>query len=166
MSFVVVAHNIRSIHNVGSIFRTCEGFGAKKLFLSGYTPYPEVAENDSRLPHLRQKLTSQIHKTALGAEKFVPFEYHENIIGLISMLKEEGYLIFALEQHHSSMPLSKAVRPGVDIALILGEEVNGISENVLSLADVIAEIPMQGNKESFNVSVAAGIAMYAICHPS
>ena len=75
---IVIAHNIRSTHNVGSIFRTCEGFGVQKIILSGYTPYPKC-ENDPRLPHISSKITDQIHKTALGAELLVPFEHHDTL---------------------------------------------------------------------------------------
>ena len=77
-NIIVIAHNIRSTYNVGSIFRTCEGFGVEKLILSGYTPYPLV-KNDSRLPHITEKITRQIHKTALGAEQLISFAYHETL---------------------------------------------------------------------------------------
>lgn len=154
----MILHNIRSTHNVGSVFRTAEGFGVSKIILSGYTPYPTVA-NDSRLPHIREKLTAQIHKTALGAEAMVPFEYMEQLD--LSALKHAGYRIIGLEQSPKSIIL-KDYHPPQKVALLLGEEVNGIPSNLLAQCDDIIEIPMKGKKESFNVSVAAAIAIYEL----
>lgn len=155
---VVVAHNIRSTHNVGSIFRTCEGFGVQRLILSGYTPYPQV-DNDTRLPHIASKLTQQIHKTALGAEQMVPFEYQAepDIKGFSS----SGYTIIGLEQDERSTPLNSYTPPD-KLVLLLGEEVKGIDNELRAQCDVLLEIPMQGQKESFNVSVATGIALYGL----
>lgn len=155
---IVIAHNIRSTHNVGSIFRTCEGFGVSRLILSGYTPYPTF-ENDSRLPHIRDKLTSQIHKTALDAEKLVPFEYQE--LPDINKLKQDGFTIIGLEQDMRSVPLSR-YHPPERFVLWLGEEVEGMTFDQRNLCDVLVEIPMKGKKESFNVSVATGIALYGL----
>ena len=159
-SIIVIAHNIRSTHNVGAIFRTCEGLGIERIVLSGYTPYPSV-EADSRLPHIREKITDQIHKTALGAERLVPYEYNEDIAPTITELKSAGYHIVGLEQSASSILLPN-YSPPTSIALLLGEEVHGISTEVLQLCDELIEIPMYGKKESFNVSVACGIALYAL----
>jgi 23S rRNA (guanosine2251-2'-O)-methyltransferase len=155
---IVIAHNIRSTHNVGAIFRTSEGFGVSKIILSGYTPYPALT-HDSRLPHISRKLTDQIHKTALGAEAIVPFEYQE--VPDISALKMAGYQVVGLEQDKRSIMLQdyKATHK---IALVLGEEVEGITSDLRNLCDDLIEIPMVGKKESFNVSVAAGIALYAL----
>lgn len=155
----LIAHNIRSTHNVGSIFRTAEGFGVEKIILSGYTPYPKLA-NDSRLPHISEKLTNQIHKTALGAEEIVSFEYHETLD--LGTLQLAGYRIVALEQSERSVTIS-AYNPPDKIALLLGEEVHGIEAELLAECDDIIEIPMKGQKESFNVSVATGVALYALC---
>lgn len=155
---IVIAHNIRSTHNVGSIFRTAEGFGVKKIILSGYTPYPKV-KNDTRLPHISEKITSQIHKTALGAETLVPFEYAEALD--LGTLRLAGYRIVALEQAPNSINL-RDYQPSDKLALLLGEEVHGITPELLSQVDDIVEIPMSGQKESFNVSVAAGIALYEL----
>jgi 23S rRNA (guanosine2251-2'-O)-methyltransferase len=155
---ILIAHNIRSTHNIGSIFRTAEGFGVKKIILSGYTPYPQIT-NDPRLPHISEKLTAQIHKTALGAEEMVPFEYHE--LPALRQLREEGYRIVGLEQHERSIMIDHYDMPE-KIVLILGEEVSGIESALLDQCDDIIEIPMQGRKESFNVSVATGIALYAL----
>ena len=155
---IVIAHNIRSTHNVGSIFRTSEGFGVSKIILSGYTPYPRI-QNDTRLPHISEKLTSQIHKTALDAETIVPFEYKETLD--LAQLKADGYRIVALEQDPASIVLSDYTAPD-KVALLLGEEVHGIESSLLAQCEDILEIPMRGKKESFNVSVAAGIALYAL----
>lgn len=155
---IVIAHNIRSTHNVGSIFRTCEGFGVNKLILSGYTPYPSVLD-DPRLPHIRNKLTYQIHKTALGAEDMVKFEHQDRPD--LSVLKDKGYEVVALEQSSKSVSL-REYRSSQKIALLLGEEVHGVEDNLLNECDVVVEIPMNGKKESFNVSVATGICLYEL----
>lgn len=155
---IVIAHNIRSTHNVGAIFRTAEGFGVSRIILSGYTPYPTIT-NDPRLPHISEKLTNQIHKTALGAEKFIPFDYQQtpNLLGL----KQAGYRIVGLEQDERSIALPN-YSPPQKIALLLGEEIEGIEKSFRDQCDDLIEIPMHGQKESFNVSVAAGIALYAL----
>jgi 23S rRNA (guanosine2251-2'-O)-methyltransferase len=155
---IVIAHNIRSTHNIGSIFRTCEGFGVTKLILSGYTPYPNV-KNDPRLPHIANKLTAQIHKTALDAEMMVPFEYQAQPD--LASLRAQGFTIVGLEQDKRSTLLPSYQAPQ-KVALLLGEEVEGITSDYRDQCDDIIEIPMKGKKESFNVSVAAGIALYAL----
>lgn len=155
---IVIAHNIRSTHNVGSIFRTSEGFGVHRIILSGYTPYP-TSRNDPRLPHIAAKLTQQIHKTALGAEAIVPFTYTETPD--VAALQQQGYRIVGLEQSEKSILMPTYTAPD-KIVLILGEEVHGIPPELLSQCQDIIEIPMKGKKESFNVSVAAGIALYQL----
>jgi 23S rRNA (guanosine2251-2'-O)-methyltransferase len=155
---IVIAHNIRSTHNVGAIFRTSEGFGVHKIILSGYTPFPAIP-HDPRLPHIAQKLTAQIHKTALGAETIVPFEHQDTPD--VATLKAEGYRIVGLEQDSRSVMLPN-YQPPQKIALLLGEEVEGIEASLRSTCDDLIEIPMHGQKESYNVSVATGIALYAL----
>jgi tRNA G18 (ribose-2'-O)-methylase SpoU len=155
---VIIAHNIRSTHNVGAIFRTADGFGVSKLILSGYTPYPSH-EGDRRLPHIAEKLTAQIHKSALGAEQLVSFEYR--LQPDLASLRQDGYVIAGLEQDERSVKLP-AYHPPQKIALILGEEVHGLTDELKQECDVLLEIPMHGKKESFNVSIAAGIALYAL----
>jgi len=155
---IVIAHNIRSTHNVGAIFRTSEGFGVSKIILSGYTPYPKI-ESDPRLPHIANKLTAQIHKTALGAETLVRFEYQE--VPNIEQLRKNGFTIVGLEQNDRSIMLREYIPPQ-KIALLIGEEVEGISEEFIDQCDDLIEIPMVGKKESYNVSVATGIALYAL----
>jgi len=152
---ILILHNIRSTYNVGSIFRSAEGFGVEKIICSGYTPYPTF-NGDTRLPHIAEKLTKQIHKAALGAETMVPFEHYENVD---SWLEINKFPLIALEQSPSSVDLRK-YKPPSEFALLLGEEVNGIATPILTLARDIVEIPMFGKKESFNVSVAAGIALF------
>lgn len=156
---IVIAHNIRSTFNIGSIFRTCEGFGVSKIILSGYSPYPKLPFGDTRLPHISEKLTNQIHKTALDAETMVPFEYQE--IPDIKSLKDQGYTIIGLEQDDRSIMIQNYKSPN-KIVLLLGEEVKGITDDMRNQCDVLLEIPMVGKKESFNVSVATGIALYAL----
>ncbi|HTJ73000.1 MAG TPA: TrmH family RNA methyltransferase [Verrucomicrobiae bacterium] len=155
---IVIAHNIRSTHNVGAIFRSSEGFGVQKIILSGYTPYPSY-DGDKRLPHIAEKLTAQIHKTALDAETIVPFEYQETPD--FNALRASGYTVVGLEQAPNSILLPNYAPPK-KIALLLGEEVNGIPAELLKECRDIIEIPMSGKKESFNVSVAAGIALYQL----
>ena len=155
---IVIAHNIRSTHNVGAIFRTAEGFGISKIILTGYTPYP-LLKKDGRLPHIAEKLTKQISKTALGAEAIVPFEYLEQ--PPLDALKAAGYRIIALEQASNSIPMAN-YSPPEKVVLLLGEEVEGITPELLAECEDIIEIPMVGKKESFNVSVATGIALYAL----
>lgn len=160
MEIIVVAHNIRSTHNVGSILRTADGFGVSKVYFTGYTPYPKQP-NDTRLPHIREKLTKQIHKTALGAEQTMPNEFTEDVVPLLHSFKAQRYSIVALEQHARSVPL-RGFTPDHSVVLLLGEEVHGIEPTLLELCDTILEIPMHGKKESFNVSVATGIALYEL----
>lgn len=153
----LLLHNIRSTHNVGSIFRTAEGFGVKEIILSGYTPYPAVP-HDARLPHIADKITKQIHKTALGAEALVPFRHFET---LEAFLATNILPLVALEQAEGSVILRDAIPPRA-LVLVLGEEVQGIDPLLLARCDTALEIPMKGQKESFNVSVAAGIALYEL----
>ena len=158
-SIVLVIHNVRSAHNVGSLLRSAEGFGAK-VYMTGYTPHPPV-KNDVRLPHLAAKIDRQIAKTALGAEKADIWQYEKNIKTVINKLKSDGYAIAALEQAANSVPLNTYVPPD-KIAIVAGSEVGGLPETVLKQTGVVLEIPMSGKKESFNVSVAGAVAIFAI----
>jgi tRNA G18 (ribose-2'-O)-methylase SpoU len=156
---IIVLDDIRSTHNVGSILRSADGFGISKVILTGYTPYPRI-NNDQRLPHEIQKATSAIAKTALGAEKTMSIERYENYNEIITKLKESGFLIVSIEQSNNSVPIN-TLKSTPRLVLIVGNEIDGVNKNILKYSDVIAEIPMKGRKESFNVSVAAAIAMYA-----
>lgn len=154
----VIAHNIRSTHNVGSLIRNCEGLGVKHLYLTGYTPYPKI-KNDERLPHIYQKLSRQIHKTALGAESYLAWSYRTKAEDVVEELRNKGYKICALEQADNAKPLS-SLRNTPRVAIILGSEVNGIEKNLIDQTDLVVEIPMRGKKESFNVTSAAAMAIY------
>ncbi len=157
----LILHNIRSLHNVGAIFRTAEGLGVKKIYLTGYTPEPFDIFGPPA-----GGLRKDFAKTALGAEKYISWEKIKNIFSLINRLKKEKIQIIALEQSKNSLDLKKFSLgnrvPKLGIALILGNEVSGIPKSVLKKCDKIIEIPMRGKKESLNVSVAAGIAVYAL----
>jgi tRNA G18 (ribose-2'-O)-methylase SpoU len=155
---VLIAHNLRSTHNVGSLLRTAEGLGLAKVYLTGYTPYP-IHSNDTRLPHLAHKLTAQIHKTALGAENLIAWEHHDDVFGVLTSLRQRGYVIAALEQAENSLDLSTYKSPD-KVALLVGREAAGIEPEVLAACDVALEIPMRGQKESFNVVQAAAMALY------
>ncbi len=155
---VLIAHNLRSCHNVGSLLRTAEGLGISRVILSGYTPYPK-SEVDPRLPHEANKIHRQIAKTALGAEKCVPWEHVTTIEDSIEALKKDGFSVLAVEQTVTSIQLPD-FSPPEKLALIVGREVEGIEQEVLTLCDGSLEIPMFGRKESFNVVQAAAMAMY------
>ncbi len=150
--FFVIAHNIRSLHNVGSIFRTADAFGVNKIFLTGYTGTPEYFAHKAK-----------ISKTALGAEEFVPWEYKKSVAKLIKdlRLKYPKIKIVGLENNTDSISINK-FKPKFPLVLVLGEETKGIPKPLLKLCDSVVEIPMVGQKESLNVSVAFGIAAYAI----
>jgi tRNA G18 (ribose-2'-O)-methylase SpoU len=158
MQLVGILSDIRSVHNVGSIFRTADGAGFEKLYLCGITPSPF-----DRF----KKVRSDFAKVALGAEKSVAWEPVLDSTVLIKSLKKEGWKILALEQSKKSVSLMRfnllrEVEPRSRCALIVGAEVDGISPAILKLADAILEIPMLGKKESLNVSVAFGIAAYRL----
>lgn len=158
LKIVVIAHNLRSSHNVGSILRTAEGLGAFKVYLTGYTPYPKTT-NDERLPHLSAKISKDIHKTALGAEITQNWTHNNDVQAVINELKENDFHVAALEQAPNSQNLPDYKKPG-DIAILIGREVEGIEKDILDLCDTILEIPMAGSKESFNVSQALAMALY------
>ena len=156
---VLIAHNLRSCHNVGSLLRTAEGLGVSKVYLVGYTPYPLGTGNDHRLPHEAVKIDKQIHKTALDAEKQIAWEHHDSIDSVFKTLHQEGFAIFAVEQTDSSITLP-TFTPPAKIALLVGREVEGVETEVIAACDGALEIPMFGQKESFNVVQAAAMALY------
>ena len=155
---VLVAHNLRSTHNVGSLLRTAEGLGVERVVFTGYTPYPETAD-DPRLPHIVRKISVQIQKTALGAERTIKWSQEPDVGKAITQLKAEGYEVAALEQSSGAVPLPQ-FQPTDKRAILIGREVEGLEETVLRQADRIVEIPMFGKKESFNVVQAAAMALY------
>jgi len=155
---ILIGHNLRSCHNVGSLLRTAEGMGVAKVILSGYTPHPMHA-NDRRLPHEAAKITSQIHKTALGAEDMVKWDFHKDILPVIAKLQKEGWTVAAVEQAEYAKELP-SFHPPQKIALLMGREVEGVEKEVLEACDMALEIPMFGKKESYNVVQAAAMALY------
>jgi 23S rRNA (guanosine2251-2'-O)-methyltransferase len=157
-SIIVIAHNLRSSHNVGSLLRTAEGLGVEQVYLTGYTPYP-VELNDQRLPHIAQKVSKQIHKTSLNAEDTVAWKHSDDLQTILTDLQAQGYTVCAIEQAQNSIPLP-LYEPTDKIALLVGREVEGIELAVLHACDTIIEIPMFGKKESFNVVQAAAMALY------
>ncbi len=144
---LIVMDNIRSMHNVGSVFRTADAFLAEGICLCGYTPQP---------PH------RDIHKTALGATETVDWLYFPTTMEAVQNLKERGYKIFAIEQAVGSVSLEKFTRPVEKIAIIFGNEVEGVDSEVLKLCDGCIEIPQLGMKHSLNISVAAGIVLWEL----
>ncbi len=153
--------NIRSTYNVGSIFRTAEVFGVVEIVVSGYTPYPKT-NNDSRIPHLANKIDQQIAKTALGTERIVPFKYISDTNQAVEYLISAGYELVALEQNKNSVSLDKYL-PASKIAVIVGEEVKGIPQELVNKCSEIVEIPQKGTKESLNVASAVAVLLYDIC---
>ncbi|OHA79783.1 MAG: hypothetical protein A2675_04170 [Candidatus Yonathbacteria bacterium RIFCSPHIGHO2_01_FULL_51_10] len=149
---VLVLVDIRSVHNVGAIFRTADAAGVEKIFCAGYTPTPT-----DRFGRVR----ADIKKTALGAEESVPWEAAPRIGTLIKRLKKEGYTILVLEQDPRAVDYKKIKLKG-KVALLVGNETEGIPGKVLDICDTIIEIPMAGKKESLNVSVATGVALFRI----
>ncbi len=156
---ILVAFDIRSTHNVGAFFRTCDGLGIEALYLTGITPHPKKESGETRLPHLITKLAKDIHKTALGAESTLPWHYYEDATSTLQALKADGWQIIALEQDNRSVPLTTLTTHN-KVALVVGSEVEGLAKDVLAQCDDITEIPMYGAKESFNVSVAAAIGLF------
>ncbi len=152
MENILILDNIRSVQNVGAMFRTADAAGIDKIYLVGYTPCPL-----DRFGKIRKDMA----KSALGAEESVPWEYKKSILSLISELKKKGFFIIAIEQDKKSIHFRK-IKTKNKNAFLVGTEVTGIPKKVLEKCDVIAEIPMHGKKESLNVSVALGIALFSV----
>ncbi len=143
---VVILDNVRSLHNVGSIFRTADAFLLKAVFLCGITSIP---------PH------PEIHKTALGAEDSVDWKYFETALDAVSFLKKNNYSIFAVEQARGSLSLKDIVLDKTkNYAIVLGNEVKGVQQNIVDICDACVEIPQYGTKHSLNVSVSGGIVIW------
>ncbi|MBN1326037.1 TrmH family RNA methyltransferase [Candidatus Falkowbacteria bacterium] len=145
----LVLQNIRSLFNIGSIFRSADAFLVDKIYLCGYSGYPV------------DKQITKIAKTALGAEKTVPFEHYWQTASLIKKLKKQKIQIVTLELGKKAIPLQK-FKPKFPLAIIVGNEVTGVTKNILKQTDKIIYIPMQGAKESLNVAIAVSIALYDI----
>ena len=142
---ILILDNIRSLNNVGSAFRTADAFLLEKICLCGFTGRP---------PH------REIHKTALGATDSVSWEYHENALIPVTRLREQGYGIVAVEQADEGIPLSSFHPDNQKLALIFGNEVSGVSEELIRLSDAVIDIPQFGTKHSLNVSVSIGIVIW------
>ncbi len=150
MKIYGILHNIRSIENVGSLFRTADGAGIAKLFLTGYTPAPTDRFG---------RVVLKMKKTALGATESVPYEAISDIGECIEMLRSEGVYIVAVEQHPRAVSYTD-FSPQGDVAYILGNEIDGVPMSVCESADTVVHIPMHGSKESLNVGVAGGIVLF------
>ena len=153
---VVILYNVRSLHNVGSIFRTADAAGVEKIYLCGITPGPVDVFGKPR---------QQLTKVSLAAEKYVKWEHYKSTSRLIDKLKKDGYKIFAIEQSKKSVPYYKIPKSYIlysKFCLVLGNEIKGLPASILKRADKILEIPMRGKKESLNVAVAFGIVAFHI----
>ena len=145
---VLVLDNIRSAHNVGSAFRTADAFGVDKVYLGGICPVPPSPE---------------LRKVALGAEEVIPSEHVDDVVALVTRLQAEGYTVIAVEQTVHSVKLDEFQRePGRKYALVFGNEVNGVQQEVVDACDYALEIPQQGTKHSLNVSVSIGVILWGI----
>jgi tRNA G18 (ribose-2'-O)-methylase SpoU len=154
-SSILILPDIRSAINIGAIFRTADAVGIDKIYLVGCTPRP----NDQF-----GRIQKDIAKSALGAETWIPWEYKETLIPLINNLKKNGYKIIAIEQDKKSIDYRK-VKVSEKTAIIMGPEVDGLNKKILDKCDEIVEIPMYGKKESLNVSVACGVALFRVLKP-
>ena len=144
---VLVLDNVRSAHNTGSAFRTADAFGVDKIYLGGICPVPPSPE---------------LRKVALGAEEVVPFEHVQDVPSLVRQLQADGYTVVAVEQTVHSVKLDKFTRePGRKYALVFGNEVEGVQQEVVDACDFSLEIPQQGTKHSLNVSVSVGVVLWA-----
>lgn len=148
LPLTVVLDNVRSLNNIGSVFRTSDAFRVEHIALCGITATP---------PH------REIHKTALGAEESVEWSYHEEAVGCVRGLKEKGYRVYAVELAHDSLKLgTDEVATDKPVAIVFGNEIDGVQENVMELCDGFLEIPQAGTKHSLNVSCAAAIAIWEL----
>lgn len=152
MQAILVLHDIRSAQNIGSLFRTADAVGISKIYLSQITPSPIDRFGRAR---------ADVAKTALGAELSIPWEHYENILTVISSYKKQGYKTIAIEQSEKSVDY-KTITAEEKVLFILGNEVKGLPREVLDSVEITVEIPMVGEKESLNVSVAGGIALFRI----
>lgn len=140
----LLAHNVRSLWNVGSFFRTCDAFAVERIFLTGYTGHPPRKE---------------ITKTALGAEQTVPWEHFDDPLAVVTALRSDGWSIVALELTEDAIALEDFMPPE-KVCLVVGHELSGVPQEIIAVADSVVKIPMLGTKESLNVAVAAGIALH------
>ena len=148
LPLTVVLDNVRSLNNIGSVFRTSDAFRVEHIALCGITATP---------PH------REIHKTALGAEESVEWSYHEDTVECVRALKEKGYRVYAVELAHDSLKLgTDTVATDKPVVLVLGNEIDGVQESVMELCDGFLEIPQSGTKHSLNVSVSVGVVLWGM----
>lgn len=159
---ILIVHNLRSAHNVGSVLRTAEGLAVNEVILSGYTPYP-ISPDDRRLPHIAKRVDAKIRKTSLGAETTQAWRYLPDIKELLPELQLQGYELAALEQTKQAINLT-AYHPKGKVAIVIGNEVTGVEPNILQSCPVHIHIPMLGSKESFNVVQASAMALFHLRH--
>ncbi len=156
----LIAHNIRSAHNIGSLMRTAEGLGVKKLYITGYSPYPRKID-DQRLPHIATKLDRQIQKTSLDSQQTLDWEQIDDIYQVIKSLKNKLVPLAVLEQTKDAVEIHKFRAPE-KLALLIGSEVNGVSTELIKIADYKLMIPICVQKESFNLVQATAMALYQL----
>ncbi|MBL4888358.1 MAG: RNA methyltransferase [Flavobacteriaceae bacterium] len=145
---IIILDNIRSLNNIGSVFRTADAFLIQKIYLCGITACP---------PH------KDIHKTALGATKTIDWEYAENTLKLVESLKEKNVKLLSIEQAESTIPLQEiSLEPDTTYALIFGNEIKGVSQEVVNASDAVIEIPQFGTKHSLNISVSAAVVIWEL----
>lgn len=150
--YILILPDIRSALNVGSLFRTADGSGVSKIYITGVTPCPTDKFG---------RIQKDIAKSALGAETWIPWEYKKELVPLLNKLKNDGFTICAIEQDKNSTNFKK-VKKTNKMVFIVGEETVGLPDKIKNLADVIVEIPMHGKKESLNVSVACGVVLFQV----
>jgi 23S rRNA (guanosine2251-2'-O)-methyltransferase len=160
LSIQLILADIRSAQNVGAILRTADACGIEHVYACGYTPYPAI-DRDDRPPHVADANTRAIAKTALGAQSTMPITHTSDTRSAVLAARAAGYKVIVLEQSETSLNLYQYA-PISNMALLLGNEVTGVSAEIMDLADTVLELPMIGQKESLNVAVAAGIAMYQL----
>lgn len=160
---MLVLDNVRSAHNVGALLRTAEGLGVKTVYTCGLTPHPKQVA-DARLPHVIAAAEQKLAKTALGAERTLKITHYFQTKDALADLRESGWYIVGLEQAPGAVELSRWRPPQRPLALVLGHELNGLSEASLAKADALVMLPMRGQKESFNVAAAGAMAMYQLAH--
>jgi 23S rRNA (guanosine2251-2'-O)-methyltransferase len=158
---VIILCDVRSCYNVGSIFRTADSAGSTKIVLCGITPHPRLP-NDPRPEKVIENNSKMIHKTALGAEESVKYSYQESPLEVVNEYKSAGYQVVALENKIENTENIFNFASHHDIALLVGSETSGLGHELLALCSSVVEIPMHGIKNSLNVSVAVGIALYAL----
>lgn len=161
---VVVAHNLRSVFNVGSLLRTSDVFAVERVYVTGFTPYPSQPD-DVRDPKLQAQLTKRLAKSAAGAEHTMPLTAGSDVYELVGSLRAAGYTVVGVEIDPDAVSIID-YEPAERIAVLFGDEVRGIEEPLLERCDVLLQIPMYGEKGSLNVAVAAGIALHHLrTHP-